>query len=94
MKATCRLDKKENVNSLSQSLVQYRNIQTVMLNNAYMTASIIKIYFSPNQYFTLPPLKPQRLGLVATFGGTKVGERKATRSKMKLRIKKERKKSK
>lgn len=38
MKTTCRL--KENVNSPSQSLMQYRSIQTVTLNNAYITALI------------------------------------------------------
>lgn len=54
MKTTCRLDIKENVNNPSQSLMQYRSIQTVMLNNAYIAASISnKNILLPHQYFNI-----------------------------------------
>lgn len=50
--------------------------------------STIKIYYSPKQYFY--PQNHLEHDLVANSWGAEVGERKATRSKMKLIIKKKR----
>lgn len=70
--------------------MQYRSIRTVTLNNACITASISKknILLPQSIFQHYHPLNHLELDLTANFGAAKVGQRKATRSKIKLRKKK------